>query len=283
VRVLVAGHVTLDRVGPELLPGGSAWYAARCHRGLGAEVRVATAAGPEYPRAALAGLECAVAAAPGTTTFANAYAGGRRTQRVERVAPPLDPAALPAAWREAGLLHLAPVAGELDLRAWLAAVRAPFVGLGVQGWLRRVEPDGAVTEARCPLEAADLAGVGAAVLGDDDARGDPALAERLAATVPVVAFTHGAAGCEVLARGRRLRVGAFPTREVDPTGAGDAFAAAFFLALARGEDPADAARLGAAAGSIVVEARAGEALARIGEAVARRDRIPAFGAAPPAR
>jgi sugar/nucleoside kinase (ribokinase family) len=119
-----------------------------------------------------------------------------------------------------------------------------------------------------------LRALDAAVVGEDEARGDPDLVRRLVADVPVVAFTMGARGCEVYARGRRRRIGVHPARELDPTGAGDAFAAAFFLALARGADPVEAARLGAAAGSIVVEGRGGEALARVGEAWARAGLVP---------
>ena len=46
------------------------------------------------------------------------------------------------------------------------------------------------------------------------------------------------------------------------------------LALARGDDPVSAARLGAAAASIVVEGRGGETLARVGEAWERVARVP---------
>jgi sugar/nucleoside kinase (ribokinase family) len=41
---------------------------------------------------------------------------------------------------------------------------------------------------------------------------------------------------------------------VDPTGAGDAFAAAYLIALDEGADPWQAARFAAAAASFVVEA-----------------------------
>ena len=273
--VLVCGHVTLDHLGGAIVPGGSAYYAARALAALGARPRVLTAAGADFPAGALAGIEAEVAPAAATTTFENAYApDGSRGQRVLARAPPLDPARLPAAWRSADVLLLAPVLGELDAGAFADAVAARLVGLCVQGLVREVAPGGAVRHVPLALGAAALARVGAAVLGEDEARGEPGLVSRLAAAVPVVAFTRGARGCEVFVRGRATRVGIHPAREVDPTGAGDVFAAAFFLALAGGDDPVDAARLGAAAASIAVEGRGGEALPRTGEAFARRARVP---------
>jgi sugar/nucleoside kinase (ribokinase family) len=162
----------------------------------------------------------------------------------------------------------------VDVAAFAGVVRARLVGLGVQGLVRAVGVDGSVRPRPLPLDEAALAAIGVAVLGEDDVGGEPDLVGRLAAAVPVVAFTHGARGCEIVVRGRTRRVGIHPALEVDPTGAGDAFAAAFLLALASGADPVDAARLGAAAGSIVVEGRGGDALPRLGEAPGRAARVP---------
>ncbi len=269
-RVLVAGHVTLDRYGGDVAPGGSAYYAGAAHAALGAEVLVATAAGPDFPPEALAGVDADVAPSARTSSWTNAYAAsGERTQRVAAVADRLDPSRVPASWRTPDLLHLAPVLQEVDLRRWLEAIRARFVGIGVQGWVRARAPDGSVLQPRWDVEASALAGVGAAVVGEDDLRGQGDLLARLAAAVRVVAFTHGERGCELILRGRTVRVGVSRTSEVDPTGAGDVFAAGLFLGLARGADPVDAARLGAGAASVVVEGRAGETLRRVGEAVHR--------------
>ncbi|ABS27147.1 PfkB family carbohydrate kinase [Anaeromyxobacter sp. Fw109-5] len=267
---VVCGNVTLDRVGAGLVPGGSAWYAAHTLRALGADARVLTSSGADYPREALAGVEARIAPAPRTTLFVNVHApGGERTQRVEAAAPPLDPASLPAEWRGADVLHLAPVLGELSPRAFADVAGAGRVGLGVQGLVRAVAPDGAVLQPRWSFAPEDLAGVTAAFVGEDDLRGQGDLLARLSAAVPIVVFTRGAAGCEIMAEGRTLRVGVFPTREVDPTGAGDVFAAGFLFALARGADLAEAGRLAAAAASIVVEGVGGETLGRVGEAFQR--------------
>jgi sugar/nucleoside kinase (ribokinase family) len=115
------------------------------------------------------------------------------------------------------------------------------------------------------------------VLSEDDLRGQGNLLERLVAAVPVVAFTRGARGCDIIMRGHTTRVGVFPVEEVDPTGAGDVFAAGFLFAMAQGTPPAEAARLGAAAASFVVEAPGGTALPRVRDAFARMERIGIVG------
>ncbi len=266
------------------MPGGSVYYAAHALAALGADVRVLTAAAGDFPREALRATPTATAAgtidalvlpAPATTIFENVYAtGGRRSQRVLAAAPPLDPGRLPAGWREADLLFLAPVLEEVEPAAFVRTVRARIVGLGVQGLVRAVGEDGAVVPRRWEPEPAALAGVTAAVLGEDEAAGQPDLVGRLAAAVPIVVFTHGARGCDVIAGGRSRWVGIHSAHEVDPTGAGDVFAASLLLALASGEDPLAAARLGAAAASIVVEGQGGEALPRVREARERAARVP---------
>jgi sugar/nucleoside kinase (ribokinase family) len=272
---LVVGHVTLDRTAGGTRPGGSAYYAARTLAGLGARVRVLTAAGPDFPGEALAGVEVLALPSPATTAFENVYAAdGRRAQRVHAAARALTPGALPPEWLGPDLLLLAPVLGELDPAAFIAATRARTVGLCLQGLVREVRPDGAVAPRRLEVRPGDLAGLVLAVLGEDEVAGQPDLPAALAATVPLVAFTHGRRGCELLSSGGARRVGVHPAREVDPTGAGDVFAAATLLALARGDDPLTAARLGAAAASIVVEGHGGEALPRIGEAWERARRVP---------
>ncbi len=272
--VLLAGHVTLDRYGEELIPGGTVTYAALTYAGLGARVRAVTAAATDFPLQSLPGMEIQLVDAPHTTTFVNSYnPAGERTQRVEALAPPIEPDRVPRGWLHADVLHLAPILGEIEVGGWVRAVHARFVGINVQGLVRALKPDGKVVQPPWRPSLADLRGVHAAVIGEDDLSGQGDLLDRLVASIPVVAFTHGDEGCELILRGRTVQVDAYHTHEVDPTGAGDVFSAGFFLGLAEGADPVDAARLGAAAASIVVEDRAADALWRIPEAHARRKQL----------
>jgi ribokinase len=73
---------------------------------------------------------------------------------------------------------------------------------------------------------------------------------------PAVEGAEGTLVVTLGERGARLgdeRVPAYPARPVDTTGAGDAFCAAFGVALAEGADDLDAVRWGCAAGAHMVE------------------------------
>jgi sugar/nucleoside kinase (ribokinase family) len=272
---VVCGNVTLDRTPAGLPPGGPAYFAGRAWSALGAAARVLTAAADDFPADALAGVEVVRVPAPATTVFENRYgADGARVQRVEARAGPLAPPRLPADWRGADVLHLVPVLDELDAAAFRAAVAPRLTGLCAQGLLRRVGPDGAVLQPPWEPDPALLAALDVVVLGEDDVRGQGDLVARLARAVPIVAFTQGARGCEITWRGRTRHVGVYATREVDPTGAGDVFAAGFLFALAQGAEPVEAARLGAAAASFVVEGSGGEALPRVAGAFGRLAGVP---------
>ena len=109
---------------------------------------------------------------------------------------------------------------------------------------------------------------------DIDGYADSSLLKKLTTHVPIVAVTLGEQGAKVHLGEEILTVGVREVQAVDPTGAGDTFAAAFLFALAKGETPADAAKLAAAAASIVVEAKGPAALPRVKEAVRFKDEIP---------
>ncbi len=66
--------------------------------------------------------------------------------------------------------------------------------------------------------------------------------------VKIVVKTLGSRGCQILS-GRTISVKAIPTKVVDPTGAGDAFAAGFLVGLNENKSLEECARLGCATAS----------------------------------
>ncbi len=79
-----------------------------------------------------------------------------------------------------------------------------------------------------------------------------AIVASLAERFPLVALTMDTAGVVLLADGDVARVDAVPARIVDPTGAGDAFAAGFLAHWVTHRDALAAARSGAEAGARAV-------------------------------
>ena len=71
----------------------------------------------------------------------------------------------------------------------------------------------------------------------------------------VIVITRGADGCTVYAADEGLDVAGFPTRETDPTGAGDCFDAGFVCGLLEGMTLHEAARLANACGALAVAAK----------------------------
>jgi sugar/nucleoside kinase (ribokinase family) len=278
--VLAAGHVTHDRFRDKILPGGCAYYAARTWQALEAISRLATAVGTDFVcEDAFGGLETRVVREGKTTVFTNLYPdSGPRVQYVEALAPPVTPGQLPGEWTRPDVLFLGPVLDEVDMVAFKQATAAGLLAIGVQGYIRAAAPPDEqgrrkVVPRRWSPGRADLAGVDVACLSDEDLIGQGDLLERLRDVVPIVALTHERKGCDILEGGRKTWVGIHPAREVDPTGAGDCFAAGFLFGLARDQSPAEAARLGAACASIIIEGVAGESFERMPEAFERAQRI----------
>ena len=72
--------------------------------------------------------------------------------------------------------------------------------------------------------------------------------------MPLGALTFAERGAILFVNGERYNIPAAPATEVEPTGAGDVFAAAFLVRYNLTGDPFEAASYAAAAGALTVEA-----------------------------
>ena len=246
--LLAIGHVTRDLLADRVVPGGAVTYGALTARALGLTAAIVTSARPgdlEHTP----GVDAHVVPSSATTTFRNTYRAGRRVQTIEAVAGPIAPGDVPAAWRAAPHVLIGPLAGEID-----PAVARLFPGsvvvASIQGWLRRWDSD-RVVMPRSWSGGDVLPHVDAAVVSSEDT-GDPGAIERWAALAPVLIVTLGDRGARLHTRGAWHDIPPFPAREVDPTGAGDVFAAAYAVSFRETRDPLDAARFASAAASLSV-------------------------------
>jgi sugar/nucleoside kinase (ribokinase family) len=240
VDYLVIGHVAHDLTssGPRL--GGTAAYSALTARALGLRVGIVTSAGAETSLSALDGIPTVVIPSEHSTTFENIYTAGGRRQILHQHATPIDYSHVPAQWRRTSIIHLGPIANELT--PTLPDGFAPdLLGLTPQGFMRGWDAAGQVRPA--PWEdASALESAGAVVLSLEDVGGDMEQIERMALHTRVLCVTEGEAGCVLYWNGDRRRFRTHPFEEADATGAGDIFAAAFFIRLFTTRDPWEAAR-----------------------------------------
>jgi 1D-myo-inositol 3-kinase len=247
--------VTRDqREGGDVL-GGTVSYAALAAQKLGWDAAVLTAAGPDFdPARELPGVEVFCSPSSATTRFVNRYdAAGGRTQTLAALADDVDLALLPDAWRDPDVLLLGPVAGEVA-GGMATAFAADVVGATAQGWLRAFDEDGAVSARDFADAKGALAGVHALFLSENDLDEAGRRARELLGTVPIVALTRGWMGLTLLTRQGVFDVPTLPRYEVDATGAGDVFAAAFLVRYHEAKDTLEAASFAACAASCAVEA-----------------------------
>lgn len=269
---LVIGHLTADlQADGSVRTGGTALYAALTAYQLGARVAILTAAAPDLDRSMLpAAVDITLLPSTVSTTFRNIYHRYGRTQFMYQRAPALTAADIASA-PPARVIHLGPVAYEVP-----PAVRRPspgsFVGLTAQGLLRRLESDRQVLTDPALLYDLPLTGIDAMVLSEEDVNFDEAPVVAAADRVPIVALTRAERGATIWHTGNRFDVPAYTADVVDPTGAGDVFATAFFLALAAGEEPVPAARRACAAASCVIEGCGVETLPTAAAVAARMAR-----------
>lgn len=248
---VAVGHVTIDVLhhgsAEEVRrPGGSAFYSGLQAARLGLRTLLITQGDPPQIEALLqpyaSELELRVAPAACTTTLHTLGSTSQRMQRLCAWAGPIDSEEVRAA---SEILHLAPVAHETPSR-WPA--RARFVGLTPQGLIRRWPPGGGQIEL-VALEEADMPQFCDAIVISETER---APCDALLRRIAPAAVTAGEQPTEVhLSDGSVASVAPLPaTRSQDDIGAGDVFAAAFFIALLEGLQPPRAAAFGNAAAAV---------------------------------
>jgi sugar/nucleoside kinase (ribokinase family) len=249
----IIGHLCRDVItgGPPQI-GGAPWYAGRALRTLGQEAMLFAKCGEAdrarfQRRLATLGLPASLAAGGETTAFSFTYdAEGTRTMRVETVGEPWrteEPQG--SLLRGVEWLHVGPL-----LRSDFDAAALERLGLGrrllldAQGLVRVPEVGPLQLDANYDPEL--LRHVAILKVAEEEARVLVGSAEPEALAelgVPEIVLTLGSQGSIVIVRGIAEHVPARPADGgADPTGAGDAFSAAYLAARADGHAPASAAR-----------------------------------------
>jgi sugar/nucleoside kinase (ribokinase family) len=245
VDYLVIGHLTQDLTpsGPRL--GGTAAFSALTALSLGLRVGIVSALSQDTSLEPLEGILVAKIPSSHSTTFENIYKREGREQILHHQAALIAVENVPDIWRTASIVHLGPVARELGADWSIAAAKhfsTSLIGITPQGWMRAWDDDGRVLPCKWESAEAFLPQAGAVVISREDVLRDDELIESMAHQTRVLAVTEGSAGSVLYWNGDRRRFRAPEVEEVDATGAGDIFAAAFFIRLYATRDPWAAAR-----------------------------------------
>ena len=257
-QIVVVGAVTEDRFGSVTRPGGAPPYAARALEALGIRARMLVSAPPDARLDAFASHDLTLVRTTTGLCFDHELDGEER--RLCVLSTPdhtLTAGDLPASWRDADALILAPLLpDDIDIESF-AALPASRIVLVAQGLQRHVAGDGAVTllaEPAAALLAACDERTSVFLSREEVAAWPRGAVEDLSAPCARVVLTRGADGADVYRAGHEvLHVDAAPATPIDTTGAGDAFAAAFTAALACGASDERAGALAARVAAATVE------------------------------
>ena len=249
---LVIGHATRDLL-PDgsTTPGGTVTYAGLAAQRLGRQVGVLTSAATRPEMGAL-GVELCCRPAGHDTLFENIPTLAGRKQYLRACASPLSLTDLPPGWNQARIVHLGPLLQELDPRL-IEAFPGALLGITPQGWLRRWDAQGLISPMRWRHSWRLVEAASVVVLSPEDVGGDAHELDLWRAHARVLVVTLGKQGAIVYHAASAQRVPAYDVVEIDPTGAGDVFAAAFLVRLDECGDLIEAARFANCAASFAVE------------------------------
>lgn len=240
---LLIGHISQDVVPGGFSLGGTVSFSGRVAMALGWATSILTSASPASAPIldSLKGISITCISSAATTTFENIYNDEGRRQTLLGVADTLTPDCLPDDLKSSELVHFAPIAQEVS--ADLCALFPRAVRCATpQGWMRAWDRTGAVRYKRWRDAERVLPLLDAVVLSIEDVMGDEALVKDFSTMSPLLVMTKGKEGCILYDKGHPTRLPTHAVTEIDPTGAGDIFATAFFSEYARYQDPVSAAR-----------------------------------------
>lgn len=251
VDYLIIGHVTQDLTYHGPILGGTASYAALTASRFGLKVGLVTSCSPDLSLSELRGIQYQILPSRFTTTFENVQTPNGRVQTLFHQAGYLTYDAIPPAWRNTPIIHLGPVAKEIDPQLCGAFPNA-FVGLTPQGWLRDWDENGKVFFKVPPEVNQMLKNASAVVMSIEDVCENEQKIEDFAMETAVLVVTESSEGCRLYWNRDLRRFRPPEIEEIDGTGAGDIFATAFFYRLHTTHNPWEAARFATQLASISV-------------------------------
>jgi sugar/nucleoside kinase (ribokinase family) len=239
---VIVGHITQD-ISPEgLTPGGTVLYSGLTARAMGMKVGILSSLHFDFALSLLDGVQLHIKPSEVTSRFKNVQTPAGRKQYIYQKAADLSAADVPQDWLSAKIVHLGPVANEVDADI-LSLYKNSLKCVTPQGWMRAWDTGGLISYRQWPDFERTLSMADMASFSIEDVQYDEEIIEQMAACIPILAITEAQNGARIYWNGDIRRFKAPATEEVDVTGAGDIFAAVFFTRYCQTRDPWEAARL----------------------------------------
>lgn len=260
IDFLAIGHVCHDWTPAGNVLGGTTSYASFFARKLGLQTAILTSFGSDFEfQNRFQNISLHSIPSDKTTLFKNVYDGSNRQQFLLEKSNNIFTNNIPDDFRNPKMVLLGPIANEIDF-GLLDRFENSMVAICPQGWMRRWNSDKKVfhqmLEDWTVFQKADIV-----ILSEEDLNFQFDLIPKLAELFNILVVTKGEKGAEVFSNNNKHTLPSFPSRMIDPTGAGDIFATAFLIRYFETKDISKASNFANAAASFCIEKKGTEGIA----------------------
>ncbi len=257
---LCIGHVCQDIVPEGYALGGSASYSSIAAHFLGKKTGILTSFSDDFSfLSSFQNITIHNKKTSQTTVFENVYHPTHRTQYIFNRAADITANDLPVEWKNVPLVHLGPIADEVDFSLIKSFSPATIIAATPQGWLRQWDEKTRKISPKI-FDWNKLKGIDILILSDEDILGYEALFPSIIEQIPIVVLTRGFKSASVFKDGQQLDFPVYPTNVVDPTGAGDTFATGFLVKYLSTKNITQAMSYGHVVASFCIESKGLEGL-----------------------
>ena len=275
---LVIGHVTFDLTPDGISLGGPGFYSSLTLSNMGRKVALVTSGiTPEF-NIHLDQLEVVNIPSQVTTTFENRESDGSRTQKIHVLASKIKKLDVPRKWHNTPTVLLSPVASEINPRI-LDLFHNSSIAVSPQGWMRKWGDDGIIQQSELGARASFFDKAQVVVFSHTDIpRCDSTYLNSF--TCSVLIMTLGNEGAYLRWKNNWFYIPPYPTIEVDTTGCGDVFMAAYLIRYNETKDPLQSALFASCAGSLCAEGSGHIAIPNKTDVINRMNQFPNIAATP---
>lgn len=232
-KYLAIGHCCHDKTKGGYILGGTASYSSMLSQVLGAEATLLTSYGSDFlfeDTFKNEKIPIHNIASKMTTIFENKYVGDARTQTILARAETIRASDFITLNENFNIIHLSPIADEVDYDL-IAQLDDEVITMATpQGWLRKWDETGKVSYKEINWEL--LSSIDFVIISEEDVHDLDKKLPEIKSVIKNLIVTKGEGGSVAYSNKVEAHFPAYPSKIIDPTGAGDTFATGFITRYA---------------------------------------------------